>query len=316
MRRIILISFCSISLFGSAQQTAEYSQYVLNSFGFNPASCGNSTEYEVLFGRREQWKGYGGPLTQFVSVNRGFLKKSYKKYWHGVGIYIEDDAAGLMDSKQTAAAYSFHLRVARGYTAAFGVSIGSRLQSHASSLSTMYDPALTLYPPVVRVTPDINAGARFYSKKFFADISVRQIFKNKVEQGSKILGTPSLLSPHIYATMGERFYSEDYYYMFEPSVHLQSTFTGFPSVSAGAMLYINKRVGIGLFGRWPESVYGVLQVRVYKNILIGYAYDYTLSRMHVASANSQEFMVGISPVLSVENFPGKTSNTNCPVFDF
>ena len=316
MKKIVFMLFLLFPLVGNAQQTPEYSQYVLNSYGLDPAASGNSVQPEILFGRREQWKGFGGPLSQFISVNRAIYKKGYRRYWHGVGIYIEEDQAGLMTAKQTAASYSFHLKVSRGYTAAFGVSVGTRSQAFQNSPSNKNDPALVLYPAIIRMTPDINAGARFYSKKFFLDVAVRQLYKNKMEQKDKMIGTPSTLRPHIYATIGQRFYSEDYYYMFEPSIHLQSTLTAFPSVSAGAMLYINKRVGIGLFGRWPESVYGVLQVRVYKNLLIGYAYDYTLSRLHIASANSQEFMVGITPMLAPESFPGKTSNTNCPVFDF
>jgi type IX secretion system PorP/SprF family membrane protein len=316
MKKIIQIIFCLFVLSASAQQTPEYSQYILNNYGLDPAAAGNSLKPEILFGRRVQWAGYGGPVSQFISFNKAFAKESFRRYWHGAGIYIEQDQAALITAKQFSGTYSFHYQMIKGYTLAAGLSAGMRTQSFGSSLSNKNDPALSLYPPIVHVYPDISAGVRFYSKKFFVDVSAKQLYKNKIEQGSKMIGTPSYLRPHLYITLGEHFYSEDYYYVFEPSIHIQSTLTEFPSVSGGAMLYINKRAAFGLFGRWPDCIYGVIQLRIYKNIIIGYAYEYTLSRLMSKDANSNEFMIGVSPMLTPEGLPAKFNTSGCPVFDF
>ena len=59
----------------------------------------------------------------------------------------------------------------------------------------------------------------------------------------------------------------------------------------------------------------ILQVRIFKNFVVGFAYDYTISRFHVANANSDEIMMGFTPMMSVEDIQ-KLSTSDCPKFEF
>lgn len=317
MKKYLFIIFISTGSSLFAQQTVQYAQYTLNNYGLNPAAAGTSKKYEILFGRRSQWLGFDyAPITNFAYISKSLGKLNHRNYWHGLGLYVEQDKAGQFTSKHIYSTYAFHLVIARNYKLAFGVSAGYKRYASGSSFYSTNDPALLLYPPVLSVYPDISAGMKLYSKKLFLDVAVKQLYKNKIQEGSKMIGTPSLLRPHVYVTFGKRFNSRSYEYSFEPSVHLKSTFTAPPSVTAGCMMYINKRVGLGLFGRFPDCIYGVIQLRVFKNCIIGFAYDYTLSPFKTASANSMEIMAGISPLMSVETLPTSYSTSSCPVFDY
>jgi len=46
----------------------------------------------------------------------------------------------------------------------------------------------------------------------------------------------------------------------------------------------------------------MIQVRIFSNIVVGFAYDYTISKFRASGANSTEFMFGFSPIMSTENY--------------
>ena len=52
----------------------------------------------------------------------------------------------------------------------------------------------------------------------------------------------------------------------------------------------------------------------YKNLVIGFAYDYTISRFNAAKANSNEIMAGFTPLMSTEDLQ-KLGTADCPKFE-
>jgi hypothetical protein len=81
------------------------------------------------------------------------------------------------------------------------------------------------------------------------------------------------------------------------------------------MAYYHKRVGLGLSYRMHDAVSAMLQVRVFSNIVIGFSYDYTISRFRAADANSTEIMMGFSPIMASENYERAEGAANCPRFE-
>ena len=53
------------------QQTPQYTQFMLNNYGMNPAACGTSNNrIEALLGIRRQWVGFDNmPVTSFFNFN-------------------------------------------------------------------------------------------------------------------------------------------------------------------------------------------------------------------------------------------------------
>lgn len=298
-----------------AQQTASYSQFVLNDYGLNPAVAGSAKGLMFMVGRRTQWRGFANaPETNFASVTKDFGKKGYKRYWHGVGAYFEQDKYGIYSNKSAYASYAIHLKLSAKLYASFGLAAGIKNTAITNTIFDANDPALSQSNPNV-ITPDIIPGVYIYSKKTFGGIAIRNLYKNELSQGSKKIGTGSKQVPTAYITFGKKIVSPGYDFIIVPAVHLQSSFTSIPLTHFNCMVFYRKRIGVGVTYKMHDAVSAQLQLRVYKNIVVGFAYDYTISKFRNANANSTEIMFGFSPVMSSENYDKPTGAANCPKFE-
>jgi type IX secretion system PorP/SprF family membrane protein len=299
-----------------AQQTAQYSQYMLNGYGYNPAAGGFSDEWEILAGRRTQWRGFENPpVTNFLSVHKSIAKKSFRNYWHGAGMYVEDDDAGMVAQRALYLSYTYHLRLAKRHTLSFGIFAGGRMHGYRTTIYDPNDPALALYPPTVLVGPEFIPGIRFRTKSLFADLSAKNLYKTKLKNGDKMLGTPSELKPHYYFTIGKKYVSKNYYYSFVPSMQVRYTTAALPAVDLNCMMYLKRRVGLGLSYRHGDAIVSILQVRITRTFVVGFAYDFVTSRIRNSASASQEIMLGFSPV-AVSDYEPATNVAECPVMEF
>lgn len=314
--KYILIFFVACTTSVLAQQNVQYSQFMLNDYGLNPAVAGSSKGIMFMVGRRVQWGDFGqAPETNFASVTKAFGKKGYKRVWHGVGAYVEQDKYGAFASKAAYASYAIHLKLSAKYHFSFGLAGGAKTVALSNSIFDVNDPAIMNRSSKV-IIPDVIPGVYLYSKRVIAGIAVRNIYKNSLSQGSKKIGTgSSTLGPNLYATVGRKFVSKGYDFIFVPAVQVQATFTSIPVVNLNCMAYYNKRVGIGVSYRMHDAVSAMLQVRIFSNVVVGFAYDYTISKFRNAHANSTEFMFGFSPVMSTENYDRATGAVDCPKFE-
>lgn len=298
-----------------AQQNVQYTQFMLNDYGLNPAVAGASKGLMFMVGRRTQWRGFEyAPETNFASVTKDFGKKGMRRFWHGVGAYIENDKFGIFNNKAAYGSYAIHLKLSARYSISFGLAAGIKEYAVTNTIYDANDPALNIRSPRVLV-PDIIPGIYLYSKRLFVGVAVRNLYKNTLSQGSKEIGTGSKLLPNSYITVGKKFVSKGYDFIVVPALHIQTSFTAIPVVNFNCMTFFRKRVGVGLSYRMHDAVAAMIQVRLWTRVVIGFAYDYTISRFRVANANSTEFMMGFSPIMSPENYDRPTGAANCPKFE-
>jgi type IX secretion system PorP/SprF family membrane protein len=309
---VLFIFFAGIL---QAQQNVQYTQFMLNDYGLNPAIAGSSRGYMFMVGRRVQWAGFAGaPESNFASVTKAFGKKGYKRFWHGVGAYVEQDKFGIFSNKSVSASYAIHLKLTSKYYLSFGLAGGIKSYAVTNTVYDEYDPALMTRAPQV-IIHDFVPGAYLYSKKIIAGIAVRNLYKNTLTQGNKEIGTNGRLIPNIYFTVARKYVSPGYDFIFVPAIHLQTSLTSIPVPNFNCMVYYRKRVGFGITYRMHDAVAGMLQIRIFSNVVIGFAYDYTISKFRAAKANSTEIMMGLSPVMSTENYDRPEGAANCPKFE-
>jgi type IX secretion system PorP/SprF family membrane protein len=300
-----------------AQQEVQYSQYMLNGLGLNPAYAGEKEELEIMMGRRVQWTGFNnGPEANFVSFSKSIGKKGFYSGWHGVGAYVEEDKTGMFTSKAAYLTYAYHLKLAKNYIFSAGISAGARFYSLDNALYNASDPALSNNAISVFIWPDITPGLRLSSKKGFIDLSAKQILDNKLANGSQEIGTSSRLVPHFFLTFGRKFESSNYAWTITPSMQIHSSITYLPAADANVLVFYHNIVGVGFSYRVGDAAVAMLQFRLMRKILIGLSYDYSLSRFAPAAANSQEIMFGFSPYALPEHQPGGTRVAQCPAFDY
>lgn len=316
MKKIIFILVFFLQLFiVEAQQNVQYTQFMLNDYGLNPAVAGSSKGLMIMVGRRTQWRGFEyAPETNFARITKDFGKKGIRRFWHGVGGYIESDKFGIFNNKAIYGTYAIHLKLSAKYFLSFGLAGGVKEYAVTNTIYDVNDPALNTRAPRVLV-PDIIPGVYLYSKKVFAGIAVRNLYKNTLSQGGKEIGSGSKLFPNAYITVGKKFVTKGYDFIIVPALHIQTSFVNIPVANFNCMAFFRKRIGVGVNYRMHDAASVILQARIWKNVVVGFAYDYTISRFRAANANSTEFMMGFSPIMSSENYDRPTGATNCPKFE-
>jgi type IX secretion system PorP/SprF family membrane protein len=307
-----------LALFTAAQQLPQYAQFTLNNLAMNPAYGGTHLGLEVLAGRRNQWLGFdGAPVETFISAIYSWRKNYNYKAIHSVGGYVEQDKIGLFTYKSAHAYYAIHLKISRAWKMGFGMFAGARSVSISSGLYNKNDPAFNFVNPTVYLYPDFVPGWRLYSKKMFFDVSVRNLYKNKLKQGSKELGDNSKLIPQPVLIYGMRFHSPTNDFVFTPAVKLQGAVTQIPLVDLNCVAYYRKRIGLGLTYRVGNSVAAMLQVRIKSNIMLAFGYEYMVNRLRNYYPQTTEVLFGFSPVMGIDGErPTSTRIAACPEFDY
>ncbi|HXC06107.1 MAG TPA: PorP/SprF family type IX secretion system membrane protein [Bacteroidia bacterium] len=301
-----------------AQQSAQFTQYMLNELGMNPAYTGERGPLEFIMGRRSQWIGFpGNPHGDFVGVNKALGKKGFYRGWHGVGAYVSDDNIGLIATKSVSLLYAYHIRLAHNFILSAGISVGFTQYNLDGSLFDGTDPALYLYPPSVFVFPVINPGIRLHSKKVYFDFSLQQITANRTVNvdGVKGIGVKNRLWPNWFFTFGKRFESANYAWTFMPSIQVRSSITFLPTADVNLLVYYHHMLGAGISYRNQESIAGMIQFRLMKDkIILGLSYDFVVSRVANGASKSEEAIFGVTPNAVQERIPSDRI-AQCPGFD-
>jgi type IX secretion system PorP/SprF family membrane protein len=314
-RIVILVCFGCFAL--NAQQTARYNQYLLNNYMINPAYAGTHNNWEFLMGRHSQWLGFDyAPATTFFSATYTIRPNFSYKGWHGLGGYIEQDKRGVFTGKSVYLSYSYHFRISKGYNLGFGMFVGGKSLSVSNSIAYSDDPALIIPRKAIYYYPDFIPGFRLYSKKMFMGISVRQLYKNNLKQGSKEIGTDSKLIPTISFNYGRKFRSAGNDFIFTPSTNVLYSVTGKPLMDLAFNASYHNRIGVGAIYNVNNSVTATMQVHITKKIVFGIAYNYATNGLRNAYANSLEAMFGFTPAGADDQPVNRNRVARCPEFDF
>ena len=313
----IFLFFCLKCI---SQQTMQYTQFTFNKYGYNPAAAGTNIngKLEVITGLRKQWIGFDyAPASNFISANYTIKPERSYKRWHNVGIYVAQEKLGIFKNENIYASYTLHLPITNRYFLSFGIFAGVRKFGMSKGTISPDDPVYSATSNgFFYAYPDFIPGLRLYSKKMFFDVSVQQVFKVRQVQGNKQIGNKSILTPQLYMTYGRKFYLDNGLTLV-PAINIHSSFTNIPSMELNVMAYYRKRIGVGATIRNKDFISGIFQIRFWQNVTAGFAYDYSINRIHSAATNSLEFMIGVTPLFtSMGPDKGARSVAKCPNFDF
>lgn len=319
MRKTLLYVLVVISAAGKAQQTIAYTQYLFNTAGVNPAASGIdiNQKYNYVLGLNRQWTNIeNSPKATFFNLSYTIRPPRSYHYWQNVSVYADNDQAGLFTNTGAYLGYTIHVLIRRKLVASFGIYAGIRNFAHSTNGLDANDPAVQRNSMSVLLYPDIIPGVRLAGKKFFTDLSIRQIsiFKLQDFKGRKI-GSPSTLQPSIYYDYGRKIPLMDNLLMV-PSMAVNLPVLAPPIIDVTTMFYYATRIGGGLALRNTSFLSGIFQIRFLENITAGFSYSYPLNATRFASQTSFEFMVGVTPVGMNSKTVGRHSVAKCPTLDF
>ena len=315
MKRSLLIGSVFLLLLASgqvsrAQQSPQYSQYLMNYFAINPAMAGYKDCVDARVGYRRQWMGFdGGPRTGFANINWAFSNRmKHLRTKHAAGVSIYRDEIGPTSWTKIQLAYAYHFPVSHKVHMSFGL-FGGILQHKFDTGQLRYgfqaDPAIT-QPNTVLVYPDLSAGWRMVAEKTFLGLSVDHLVGNDIpDYGS----SATKLERQYYLLAGRNIESDVYNVTYIPSAMIKFAPNAMPALDLSMLWQFEENFTIGGSYRAGDAFVGMVQFSLFKYLKLGYAFDFTHTNMRKASANTHEIILGIYSCPSTDN------RTACPAFD-
>lgn len=303
---ILVILFMFLPLATRAQQVPLYSQYVMNAFMINPAIAGSDGYTSFNLTARQQWVGFtDAPSTQSFSAQTRILRKSYvikqksisnrtlkpsSKGRVGLGGFLYNDRNGAIDRTGLQLAYAYHI-FAGETQLSFGLSAGIfqfRIREDQITFGTD-DPIMGSLNKVIYV-PDANLGFHMMNGRYFAGLSVNQLFQSYLKFGNESLDEYKMIR-HYYLMGGYRFrISPDF--DIEPSGLFKATEKKAFQLDAGAKLYFREDYWAGIMYRTSGDIIFLAGIR-YNQFYFGYAFDYSTSNIQRYSYGSHEIVLAL-----------------------
>lgn len=276
-----------------AQQPPQYTQYYFNNYLVNPAVGGNRNYPDIKLGYRTQWVGFkSAPQTFFASFHTPLTKKKQsfgysKRTREAIGGYALRDQSGPISRTSGYLSYSYHIPVSRKITTSLGIFGGAMQYTiNGSSLTPVNrdDPAVLNLTSIV---PDAAAGVWTYSDNLFTGLSAHQLLP------VRITGSDNRLVPHLFFTAGYAVRAGRGSII--PSIHVKTALLSPVTLDVNLKYDWMNKFWFGVSYRKIDALAGMVGFSIGDFLEIGYAYDYTLSKIQAFSSNTHEIIVGILP---------------------
>lgn len=315
MRKLITLIGC-ILLFTDlvAQQSAQYSQFNMNHYTFNPAVGGVSKSLEAQLGYRTQWVGFddAAPTSIYMSVHKPIKYpadhvRNQGNHHQGVGGYIYRDQAGHITTTGISMSYSYHLRLTKHNVLSFGAFMGTKqfsLDESKIKFTQSIDDPKVLGGVQTHMTPDATLGVWYHTKTLFTGVSINQVFNGDIEmRDATEISNFGRLDNHLFGHLG---------YIIGLSRQVQLVPSAFVKMVAPAPIQLDYSLKIiydetfwlgGSFRNLDALVlYGGMYVGDFE---FGYALDLTFNAIQEHSYGSHEIIVGFF-------VPRKERSVVCP----
>jgi type IX secretion system PorP/SprF family membrane protein len=298
MRRTLLIAFLfgvlPFSLFSQQQQL--YTQFMYNKLALNPAYAGNEEYLSATLIYRDQWNGFpGAPNAQVLSVNLPRLGKRV-----GVGINLERQNIGITEKITYEAAYAYKFFLGEG-TLSMGLHASGRnyVQDYTDPrLYAIQDITLDPSIPASIISRNMfNAGFGVYynTNRFYLGASVPRMIRADLDFDTNNLFSTEVR--HLYVMTGATFLV-DKNIRFTPQLLLRAaenspwgldingSMTWKDQFSAG----VTYRTG-GSRNDFGAAFNFILGMQLSDQLMVGAAYDLTLSKIRAADNGSLEMIL-------------------------
>lgn len=294
--RIIYVFLFMYSLSSVAQQQQMYTQFMYNKISLNPAYAGNETYLSAALIYRDQWNGFpGAPKAQVFNINFPRLGKRI-----GLGLNVERQSIGITEKLTYEAMYAYKFFLGDG-TLSMGINASGRkyIQDYTDSrLFAIQD--IQLDPSIPQTTQSRNLfnagfGVYFNTNKFYMGASIPRMIRADIDFDSNDLFSTEVR--HLFLMTGGTFIINNdtritpqlLFRVAENSpwgLDLNGALTWKDKYTAG----LTYRTG-GTAGDLGESIDIILGMQISEQLMLGFAYDISLSKLRVANNGSLELMV-------------------------
>lgn len=306
-KQLITFFLCIGSLLASAQQEAQFSQYMFNGLYINPAYAGYKEQANIHSFYRSQWTGLDG-APQTTSLAADMVNPNGNV---GLGLLITNDFIGSQSRFSGYANYAYRIKVGRSEFSrlAFGLGAGIVQQGIDGNMLDPNDPDAAL--PIGKPTQtfaDARTGVYFSNEKFFAGFSIDNLLASHFQDKNPENNLLPKINTHYYLSAGVLI-DPGHNIKYKPTLLLKDDRQTLTSLDLNLFALLNERVWIGGFYRTAVKTYNkphldnnlpkkngvglITDFFINKNMRLGYAFDYSLSKLQNYNYGSHEISIGI-----------------------
>ncbi|URC14349.1 type IX secretion system membrane protein PorP/SprF [Flavobacterium sp. B183] len=278
----IIVMFLFFTVVCSAQQDAQYTQYMYNTMAINPAYAGSRGALSVFGLYRTQWVGLdGAPETSTFAINTPLNNSNL-----GLGVSLVNDKIGPTNENTLSADLSYSVPTSEIFKLSFGIKATANLFNldvNKLNPENQGDPQFQNLNN--RITPNIGAGVYWHSDKAYLGLSI----PNFIETNRFNDDDTAIFKDKInYYLMAGYVFDLDYYIKFKPAL-LTKMVQGAPlQVDVSGNFMFNDKFVIGLAYRWSASVSAMAGFQITDGLYVGYGYDHETTNLRRYNSGSHE----------------------------
>lgn len=289
MKRIItfiIILFFTQEIF--AQQVYQLTHYMINDFAFNPAVAGSGDNFVAKASFRKQWSGIdGAPTTGMASIH-GSLNDSKTV---GLGAIVYSDNTGPLGRTGITLAYAYHVPLEE--STYLGIGVGANLLSYKINFNELIardggDPQFGTGSQS-KMGADANFGLHLKGDKFWAGLSVNQMFASKYTFIGDVEAIEN--NRHIFLGGGVTL-DAGANLQIAPSILMKSVAGAGAQFELGARAIVNQNYWAGLSYRTEDALAVLVGIDLSSGLNLAYSYDITTSDLNTYTSGTHEITLG------------------------
>lgn len=283
MRRFTVLLFCLLLPAGiHAQEKALlYSHYTFNGLAINPAYAGSKDMLSVNLSHRNQWMGFEGA----PSYNIFGVHTPLKKTAMGLGLLVMNESIGLRKYTGFYLNYAHRISVGRGKLALGlkgGLATGKFQEIDLGSDDYVFSANSASF-----LLPNFGVGMYYYSRIFYAGISVPLIMGYKTNESGEVTVYHDFNKYAWYMTTGVTLRMAERWSML-PSVLLEYDKSGGFLADGGLSLRYKDLLSVGATYRSKQALVMLVDFKINYQLRVGIAYDYGMNGLNEYNRNSYE----------------------------
>lgn len=272
----------------SGQQQFGFTQFMWDQSTINPAYAGTSEALSSRVFYRNQWAGFdGAPKTQSLSVHSPIFDGGF-----GAGLNVLHDEVGIYNDFVFKANFSYKLQMQKGHLF-FGLSGG--YQAHQSFWSTI-NPAdegdqAVPYGDVKDGLPNFGFGMYYQHANAYIGLSIPRLLENGISVTSPEGNIATVVDNvrHYYLTGGYLFEINENLKL-RPQAMMRYVENTPLQADVNVSALFNDVLWVGAGYRLGDSVDLMMQYQISPQFSIGYAYDFTLTKLQNHSGSHEIFL--------------------------
>ena len=283
--KMLFVLLCLSGTFLSAQQDAQYTQYMYNTVSVNPGYAGSRGHLTIGALHRSQWVGLdGAPTTQTFNIHSPIGYRGV-----GLGLSVVNDKIGPTSETNFDIDFSYTIYTSDEGRLSFGLKAGANLLDVKFSELNQFttDPNLAANIDN-RFSPNFGAGVYYHNRKFYAGLSVPRFLETAHFDETSLSEAKEQMN--FYFITG---------YVWDINTNLKFKPTILTKVAQGAPLQVdlsanfmlNDKFIVGAAYRWDAALSGMLGFNISEGFLIGLGYDREITELGSAAFNDGSFEV-------------------------